>query len=311
MSKLVDLIVSETGLPPSDVLRLIRSAPRRYKVYRIPKRSGGEREIAQPAREIKLLQRVLVDKVLSSLPVHRAATAYMKGCSIAANASYHAGSGPILKMDFRDFFPSIRAEDWVLFCRNTHVFDENDAELSAQILFRRAKHEHVLKLSIGAPSSPILSNILLMPFDTMVMAEASKRHIRYTRYADDLTFSGQRIGMLKDMIDVVRLTVRQVQRPKLTVNLDKTTFVTAKHRRVVTGVTLANDGLLSLGHDKKRRLSAAVHRAIHGGLDSKELLSLSGDLAFAKVIEPSFLDRLARKYGPEAVQMIRHAPRQS
>lgn len=311
MSRLINLIAVETGLSSDDISRLIRTAPKRYKVFKIPKRSGGEREIAQPAREIKLLQRVLLYKVLSSLPVHDAATAYRKGCSVQINASHHAGGGPILKMDFQDFFPSIRAEDWVLFCRNTQLFDDSDAELSAQILFRKAKHEHVLKLSIGAPSSPALSNVLLMPFDTMVASEAAKRNIKYTRYADDLTFSGQRIGMLKDMVDVVRLTARQIQRPRLTVNSEKTTFVTAKNRRVVTGVTLANDGTLSLGRDKKRRLSAAVHHAIQGKLNGVELLRLSGELAFANVAEPTFIHRLGVKYGFDAIQRIKHAPRSS
>jgi RNA-directed DNA polymerase len=309
MSKLIDLIAAETGLAPDDIFRLVRSAPRRYKVFQIPKRSGGLREIAQPAREVKLLQRVLLNKVLASLPVHDAATAYRIGRSIATNAVRHSGHGPILKMDFRDFFPSIRADDWILYCRNARLFDESDAELSAQILFRKAKHEHILKLSIGAPSSPILSNILLVPFDTMISAEAAKRRIRFTRYADDLTFSGQRIGMLKDMVDVVQGTVRHMQRPKLTINSEKTAFVTAKYRRVVTGITLANDGSLSLGHERKRSLSAAVHHAVLGKLSADQVLKLSGDLAFANVAEPAFLDRLARKYGAETIQKLKHAPR--
>jgi RNA-directed DNA polymerase len=309
MSRLIPLITAETGLAEHDVIRLIRSAPRRYKVFKIPKRSGGEREIAQPAREIKLLQRVLLEKVLSALPVHDAAFAYRKGYSVSMNGSIHAGSGPILKMDFRDFFPSIRAEDWLLFCRNAGIFDEADAELSAHILFRRAKHEHILKLSIGAPSSPMLSNILLVPFDTTVASEAARRDIRYTRYADDLTFSGQRIGMLKDMTEVVKLAVRQLQRPKLVINSEKTTFVTAKHRRVVTGITLANDGSVGLGRQKRRLLFATVHHAIHGKLSSSEMLKLSGDLAWANVAEPSFLRKLERKYGFEWIQRIKHAPR--
>jgi hypothetical protein len=309
MSRLIPLIMRETGLTQEDVLRLIRSAPRRYKVFEIPKRSGGTREIAQPAREVKLIQQILMDHVLADLPVHDAATAYCKGRSIATNASRHRGSGPILKMDFRDFFPSIRSEDWVLYCRNAQILDEGDAELSAQIFFRRAKHEHVLKLSIGAPSSPMLSNILMRSFDTVVSMEASKRRITFTRYADDLTFSGQRIGMLKDMLGVVQSAVRQIQRPKLIINSDKTTFVTPKYRRVVTGVTLANDGSLSLGRERKRRLFASVHHALQGKLDRDDLLHLSGLLAFANVAEPSFIQRLYKKYGFEAVQKIKHAPR--
>jgi RNA-directed DNA polymerase len=124
-----------------------------------------------------------------------------------------------------------------------------------------------------------------------------------------MTFSGQRIGMLKDMVQVVSLTARQLQRPKLTVNQEKTTFVTSKVRRVVTGVTLANDGKLSLGRDRKRLLSAQVHYAINGKLDAVQLLKLSGYLAFANVAEPSFLERLYKKYGYDQIQKIKHASR--
>lgn len=309
MSKLIAIVAAETGLASEDIIRLIRSAPRRYRVFEIPKRSGGMREIAQPAREVKLLQRAIIDKVLSKLPIHDAAMAYRNGISIAANASMHRGDGPILKMDFRDFFPSIRAEDWIVYCRNARILEEDDAELAAQVLFRKAKHEHLLRLSIGAPSSPILSNILMMTFDSLVADEAAKRRIKYTRYADDLTFSGQRIGMLKDMTDVVHGAVRQIQRPKLTVNSEKTTFVTSKYRRVVTGVTLANDGSLSLGREKKRLISASVHHAVQGKLTKKELLRLSGYLAFVNVAEPAFIQRLCKKYGFEAVQLIKHTKR--
>src|SRR3954462_15230034 len=111
MSKLLSLLASETGLMPSDLTRLIQSAPCRYKVFYVPKRDGGLREIAQPARELKLLQRVMVAHVLAPLPVHDAARAYRKGISIRDNAKPHAGNGPVLKMDFEDFFPSIQSAD--------------------------------------------------------------------------------------------------------------------------------------------------------------------------------------------------------
>ncbi|WP_254073144.1 reverse transcriptase domain-containing protein, partial [Acidisphaera sp. S103] len=153
------------------------------------------------------------------------------------------------------------------------------------IMFRRIKGEQLLKLSIGAPSSPSLCNILLFEFDKLVDAEARKRGIIYTRYADDLTFSGQRVGMLKDMIKVVQKSTRDIVRPRLTVNSAKTTFITASRRRVVTGVTLANDGALSLGRDRKRLISAQVHHASLGKLSPGDLELLAGQLAFANVVE--------------------------
>lgn len=300
------MLSADTGLSADDLMRVIHTAPRRYKVYYIPKRSGGFREIAQPARELKALQRVLVARIFSGLPVHDAAKAYRQGRSIRDNAMPHAGTGPILKMDFSDFFPSIRSADWESYCEENSVLEPSDRKLSSQILFRRAKGERLLKLSIGAPSSPALSNLLMFKFDELVWREASQRQIRYTRYADDLTFSGQRAGMLKDMIKVVEHATRSLDWPRLQINVEKTTFVTAKHRRVVTGVVLANDGSLSLGRDRKRRISAQVHHAALGKLSPEQIGELAGQLAFANVIEPVFLRRLESKYGVDTIRSIQH-----
>lgn len=187
------------------------------------------------------------------------------------------------------------------------MLEDEDIELTSQILFRRAKGERLLKLSIGAPSSPSLSNVLMYEFDEIVSKEAARRRIAYTRYADDLTFSGQRIGMLRDMIHVVERATSEISYPTLRVNRDKTTFVTAKFRRTVTGVILTNDGSLSLGREQKRALSAKVHRASLNQLTPGELQQLAGYLAFANVIEPTFLRRLERRYGADVVTAIQRA----
>lgn len=298
-------LAAETGLGPRDLDRIIETAPRRYKVYRIPKRSGaGEREIAQPARELKMLQRIIVGHLLAALPVHSAAKAYRPGTSIADNARAHSGKLPILKMDFADFFPSIRAADWELFCLAHSLLSAEDLYISSRLLFRQAKGEHLLKLSIGAPSSPAVSNILMFEFDTAIYAEAGRRGISYTRYADDLTFSGQRAGMLRDMTAVVAQVSKRVPWPHLTVNKDKTTFVTTKYRRVVTGLTLTNDGKISIGRDRKREISSKIHHASLGRLSAEEERELSGLLAFANSVEPEFVGRLVAKYGNEAVARL-------
>src|SRR5690349_9067277 len=151
------MLSAETGLVQHDLDRIIKTAPRRYKVFEIPKRNGGMREIAQPARELKLLQRVLVEKLLAQLPIHDAARAYRVGMSIRDNAAPHCGGGPILKMDFRDFFPSIRSTDWEAYCAEHNLLTPEDRKIASAIFFRRRKGERVLRLSIGAPSSPSLS----------------------------------------------------------------------------------------------------------------------------------------------------------
>mgnify|MGYP000501205195 CR=1 FL=1 len=309
MSKILHVLSAYLGLTQVDLKRIIATAPRRYKVYPIEKKNGGFREIAQPSRETKAMQRVLVDHFLQNLPIHVAATAYKDDASVAKNAFAHAGGTPILKMDFREFFPSIHGGDWANYCRMNGIFEEEDIAVSQNILFRRAKGEKTLKLSIGAPSSPLISNALLFAFDQIIQREADKRNIRYTRYADDITFSGQRIGMLKDMEKAVAEAVRQTKSPRLTINEEKTTYVTTAHRRFVTGVVLSNQGSISLGHQRKRTISARVHHAMLGRLDPRELAELAGTLAFVKVVEPDFLTRLVQKYGVETIEKIKKAPR--
>ena len=89
-----------------ELRQLIATAPYRYKVYQIPKRQPGEfRTIAQPSKEIKLVQRWLINVWLANIPIHNSATAYRSGKSIKEHAAIHAGTRFLLKMDYKDFFP--------------------------------------------------------------------------------------------------------------------------------------------------------------------------------------------------------------
>ena len=109
---LIHELVIHFRVSPSDLLRIISTAPARYKEYTIPKRKGGIRVIAQPSREVKALQRYILGQKLSTLPIHPAATGYVKGRNIFQNAEYHQSNRVILKLDFVDFFPSIKVGDW-------------------------------------------------------------------------------------------------------------------------------------------------------------------------------------------------------
>jgi len=187
------MLISGTGLTEQDILKIVRNAPVRYKTYPIQKRNGGERIISQPARELKALQRVLVQEFLYHLPTHAAATAYKEGISIKANASAHVQNGPILKFDFKDFFPSITSNDWQRYCEQKNLFaDPRDILISTNIFFHRRTGSARLQLAIGAPSSPCLSNILMNDFDTQVTEMVRSDKVTYTRYADDLTFSAKK-----------------------------------------------------------------------------------------------------------------------
>lgn len=305
MSEVVRTLSIETGLPDSTVRKIMTSAPVRYKEYLIPKRSGGMRQIAQPAREVKLLQRAFISNFLVFLPIHQSATAYRVGLSIRDNAAPHIGHGPILKLDFRDFFPSIRSQDWVSYCRDSGCLGtEEDMHLTASLLFQRQSGHRLLRLAIGAPSSPMLSNILMFNFDKRITELVAKDRVIYTRYADDLTFSAPRVGFLNGVIRTVAVTMRTLKYPKLEINAEKTTLITSKYRRTVTGLTITNDDRVTIGRESKRKLHAAVHQALLLRLSSEELQVLAGTLAYVNSVEPEFLSVLRCRYGDDIIAFI-------
>lgn len=299
-------LATELGLGDRSAAQLIRSAPERYKVYHIKKRNSDDtREIAHPASELKIVQRALVDKWLCNLPIHPAAMAYVKGTSIRLNAATHAENGPIKKFDFENFFPSLTEQTWISYCLRTHFCDRNQAVLLGRLLFRRPRGGQILRLSIGAPSSPIVSNILMYEFDRLISERVSAEFVTYTRYADDLTFSAKRTGYLNSVEPILRRTLNQLSSPKLKLNESKTVTATRKYRRQVTGLILTNDKRVSLGREKKRLLRAAIHRFSKDELTIDETVTLAGQMAFAADVEPEFYTRMQLKYGSETLSALK------
>jgi RNA-directed DNA polymerase len=273
----------------------------RYKVYPIPKRSGrGTRTIAQPSPAVKELQQWVVSNVLKDFAVHEAATAYKKSSSILKNASAHKDNRFLLKMDFENFFNSINSGDLLNFLdRRKAPMEEGDRRLLSRILFWRPVGSSNLVMSIGAPSSPVLCNILMYDFDVIVERQCKTVGVTYTRYADDMTFSCDAPWRLKEIEIWVTRLVEEIQSPKLRVNPSKTVHVSKKSNRRVTGLVLANSGTISLGRDRKRKLRAMVHRFLNGGMAEADVLSLRGWLAYVNGVEPSFTRRLQATYGVE------------
>lgn len=308
MSDLIKVLASEFVLSVSDLVYLIRSAPYRYKVYQIPKREAGKmRTIAQPAREIKPLQYWVMHHVLDVYPVHDAAKAYRKGGCILANAYPHATNRFLLKMDFRDFFPSIKSVDFKRFLRE-HAeggqWTEDEVDYLSRILFWKSDRKGDLRLSIGAPSSPMLSNILLYRFDEEVSAMCAKFDVTYTRYADDLSFSTNRFGILKRIERNIPEICTRLEYPRLLVNRKKTVHVSKKAARRVTGLILTNEGNVSIGREKKRLIRAQLHSYTKSLLDAKGMKSLAGIVAYVNSVEPLFLKRLAEMYGHDAIERL-------
>ena len=114
-----------------------------YKVYQIPKRGKDKREksriIAQPSKELKFIQKYVIENYFSILPVHPSALAYKKGTSIKKNAVAHSKSSFLLKMDFKNFFPSIKPADFTQHIRKyINDFSNEDTYLVENLFFLAA-----------------------------------------------------------------------------------------------------------------------------------------------------------------------------
>ncbi|MCX6629203.1 MAG: retron St85 family RNA-directed DNA polymerase [Candidatus Solibacter sp.] len=306
MPSLLSTLGTAVLLSPQELMKLIRSAPRRYKVYEIAKRTPGQfRVIAQPAKEVKALQHWVMNHFLNQFPVHAAATAYCVGHGIADNVRPHLNSKFLLKLDFKNFFPSLTAQDFREFIeKQKTTLAEGDIEALSRILFWKPKKTNDLLLSIGAPSSPLLSNLLLMDFDVNVSASCEKIGVAYTRYADDLSFSADVSSKLQEIERAVVTLCRQMKSPKLTINPGKTVRVSKRDSRRITGLTISNDARVFLGRDQKRRIRASVHHYVTGRLAKEQQLELKGMLAYVNAVEPSFLARLRKKYGSDVIRHI-------
>ncbi len=297
-------IAESIALKVEQVEKIVSRASHSYYHFRIPKRSGGMRDIYHPSQELKLLQRWLIKRVFLSLPVSRAAAAYEEGCSIARNARRHVDNRFLLRMDFSNFFPSLTGDDVKrLLARNRELvgnFVQGDGDLEA---IRRITCRFGA-LTIGAPSSPILSNRIMEPFDALCLAVANGRGVIYSRYADDLFFSCSERDVLPEFPDVVVELLRRAGGPRLQLNPEKTVYSSKKARRVVTGLKLTSENRVSLGRELKRAIRTKVYLALEGALSAAEVDSLRGLLAFANDAEPSLLERLRSKYGADSIRNL-------
>jgi len=203
-------------------------------------------------------------------------------------------------MDFQDFFPSILADDFVLYLlANEILAEEKEAKLLSRIFFKNDAGK--LRLSIGSPGSPMISNALLYNFDERVSSICKNSDVAYTRYSDDMTFTTNQPNILFEWPKKIDAFLNEMESPILTVNAKKTVFSSKKFNRHVTGITITNDGRPSIGRGRKRALRTRVFKVAN--LDSDEVVKLRGHIAFAAQVEPAFLEALWQKY-PEQMKII-------
>ncbi|MBT9099076.1 retron St85 family RNA-directed DNA polymerase [Methylovulum psychrotolerans] len=305
--QIYEFLCKELLVSKQEINEFVLSAPKKYKRYTIPKRTSGKRVIAQPAKRLKDYQRALIKLLEQILPVHDAAFAYKKNIGIKENARRHQKSSYLLKMDFRDFFYSITPDLFFAILKKLDiVFSPQDCYLLTQVLFFNPSKKTGGKLimSIGAPSSPFISNSIMFFFDKAIYESCLKKGICYTRYADDLTFSSNKKNALFELPVLVKQLLVEHFCGCITINESKTVFSSKSHNRHVTGITITNDDRLSIGRQRKRYISSLIHKFSLNQLADEDINYLQGLLAFACHIEPNFKQRMIDKYSAETISQI-------
>jgi retron-type reverse transcriptase len=305
----LNALIRDFMMPSRVIDKLCETAPSRYKVYKIPKKTSGKfRTIAQPSPEIKALQRWVDKNIISLLPVHSSAAAYRKGRGIRSNAELHSSGSYLLKMDFKEFFNSLKPHDFLMLLEKNFPgrFSGEDCARISNILFWKPKDSD-LCMSIGAPSSPSVSNAIMYEFDSTISEYCKILNVVYSRYADDLSFSAIEKGVLYSVQERVKLIVNSLSSPSLKINEEKTIHASRARLRQVTGVILTPEGRLSIGRERKRLIRSMLDYYSKGRLGREEIRKLRGLLSFSLDVEPQYIISIREKYG-DKVDIIMKSP---
>ncbi len=195
-----------------------------YTKFSLPKKNGGERVIFAPYPSLKEIQRWILDSILNEIPISKYAKAYHTGSNLLENAKFHRNQKIVLNLDIKNFFPSIGYRAVFNIFMKCGYSKQVATILSNLCTLDRS-------LPQGAPSSPAISNIVCKNIDKRISGYTSKNKIRYTRYADDMTFSGD--FDIKKLISIVRKILSE---NNFILNKDKIRVMKQGCRQSVTGV---------------------------------------------------------------------------
>lgn len=244
------------GFQLSYLMAMTNSQRHFYNTYKIPKQHGGYRQIDQPLPNLKLVQEWILDNILT--PVHgrlinSAATAFMPGKSLYDHVTCHQGKKMVVALDLKDFFKSVK-----YYCVHDVFSGLGYSNAVATMLARLCTYRKCLPQ--GAPTSPMLSNMAFERIDRLLQGYCSRRGIIYTRYADDMTFSGDNIN-----VGLLIRHVRYLIGGNYSLNEEKTKVMGQGNAQFVTGVVV--NQFAQVPRFYRNRIRQEVYHIRKNGLD--------------------------------------------
>ena len=289
-----------------------------YNAYVLRKRSGGVRVIEAPKLRLKQMQRKILRQILDAVPVHEAVHGFMPGRSIRSFAEPHAGRALVLRMDLASFFPSVRAARVEAIFRTLgypelvsraltglcttasprlcwqNVQLESAGLRTTRLLYARPH------LPQGAPTSPALANFCMYRADCRLGALARSAGASYTRYADDLAFSGDaRFAQSSDRFGdrVAAILLEE----SFGVHYRKTRSMRRSVRQHLAGLTV--NARVTISRDTFEDFKATLHNCVVAGPEKQNRSALPnfrahllGRLSFFEMIDPTRSEKLRKQF---------------
>ena len=278
------------GLEHQYVCNMAYASDRFYRHFSIPKSNGKIRNIDEPLPDLKFVQYWILRNILEKCSVSDYAKAYLKGRTLKHNARFHRAQKVVVTMDIKDFFPSISVKDITKIFENMGYFHDLSCFLAYLCCLNNAVPQ-------GAPTSPYLSNLRMIDLDDKISEYTSQRSIRYTRYADDLTFSGD-FNPHFLINDVSKIVYNE----GFSINPEKTRIARSSARQEVTGIIVNSH--MQISKEKRKQIRQQVYYINKFGLEShlerieenraNYLNHLLGQINFALFVNPK--DKEMKEY---------------
>lgn len=280
------------------------------------KKDFDGRSVYSPGKTLKLylgfMSRVLFDR----LPVEKNVVfSYRKGVNVVDAVTKHRGNRYFFQSDIENFFGSITKE---MIARSVHAAADqcpiSDIEVWLDRVLELVTVDGVLPP--GYPTSPAISNACLYKFDQIFLAWCHQNSLIYTRYADDIIVSGASEDLMQQACQKVIQFLNDEFGHAMKINPKKTKFIRPGDKVRILGVSILPNGKVSVDGKLKKNSEAAMHFLIkdkkmftsflkESDLE-KALKKFSGQLNYINTVDPSFLDKMRRKYGAAAVDKIIH-----
>lgn len=226
-----------------------------YEEIIIKKKNKDLRYLNEPSPILKSIQKRILKNVLEEKMISKCAYAYKKGLSTVLNAKNHVGCKVILKLDIENFFDNINFYKVYNSCFNEGLYPKKLGMLLTNLCVYNGK------LPQGAPTSGYISNIVLRDFDCNIDAYCKDKNINYTRYSDDMTFSGE-----FDIRKLIKYVNELLFKEGFRLNKSKIKVVLNTTRQQVTGIVVNEK--LNLSKNYKRKIRQEVYYVLKYGAKS-------------------------------------------